>query len=100
MITLIDNISGAKETDSFTFSDAQNYCSTLFVSGLQGTETIPLQFTLDNGTTWTNVKCSGTSIELSISNNTLVLNVPGRYRLNKSVTAGPVIAKLARSQEV
>jgi hypothetical protein len=100
MLTLINGISGALPTETFTFSDAQNACSTLFATGLTGTETVPLQFTVNNGQTWTDVKSNGSSVELSVSNNAMVLNVPGRYRLNKGVTAGNVSIVLVRSQEV
>lgn len=99
MITLVDNTTAAVNSQTFSFTNKEGYPATLFAKGLAGVETIILQFTLDNGANWTDVKCNASTVVLSATNNVMALNVVGRYRLVKDTTAGAVTVVLQTAPE-
>lgn len=93
------NTDAAKQSNLFTFTGVDNRPATLFVKGLGSGEYVDLQFTVDNGTTWTNVYVNGTQVRFSETANTMWMNVRGKYRLNKASTAGTVVAVLIQETE-
>jgi hypothetical protein len=54
--------------------------------GLAGAETIAVEVYTPTG--YVQYAIGGTDIKLSVTNNKLDFDIPGRYRLNKGVTAG------------
>ena len=63
--------------------------TTVFVPGLAGSEEATLEFSVDDGESWVEVLSDGIST-FSVAVNTVVVTVPGRFRVNKDATAGAV----------
>lgn len=97
--TLITAATGAATSEAFTFANRDQKPNTIFATGLAGVETIDVQFTVDNGSTWADCYCNGSKVSLTATNNTLWLNVVGRFRLNKGVTAGAAGAVLVTEED-
>jgi hypothetical protein len=56
--------------------------------GLAGVETIAVEVYTPSG--YVQYKVGGVSIEFSVDDNKIAFDIPGRYQLNKGVTAGAV----------
>jgi hypothetical protein len=81
--TLVDGITAGVTTDPFNVYHRQP--ATLAASGLATTETGDLQI-LINGT-YTDVYDGGSQVQLTPTQNVLVVEIPGRYRIVLSATA-------------
>jgi len=68
---------------------------TLSQEGLAGTETVDLQISNDGGASYKDVSELGVQAQLTVDNTALTVLAPGRYRLNKGVTAGAVTVSLS-----
>ena len=86
---LIPAQTGAFESVFFPINQ-DNLPATIEADGLQGSETIPIMRSLDDGITSTTISHDGTNIELSALNNTVTINSPMLIRVDKGVTANPV----------
>ena len=69
-------------TWTILFNVSESNKDSLVVSGGgMGSDTIPLEFSHDGGTTWIAVSLNGTPLELSVDNTHFPLNMLGHYRL-------------------
>ena len=82
---IIDSRDGTSWSEEFTFTVGEGDQNSMVLVGKgMVAETVPLEFTLDEGTTWQPVEINGTSVALSVSNTHIPMNIVGTYRLNKT----------------
>lgn len=84
----------AAATGVFTLDRPDEGPVMLSQSGLAGAETVDLQISQDNGSTWIGVTESGSAVQLTLTNTTLQVAAPGIYRVNKGATGGAVTVAL------
>jgi hypothetical protein len=77
------------EADVAEFSVDKNDIAPIVANGLAAGETIAVEV-YTAADTWMQYKLEGVEIVLSADDNKLGFDVPGRYRLNKPVTASAV----------
>ncbi len=61
------------------------------VEGLAGSETVKLQMIKADIVTFEDVTDENGAVQMTATKNTLPLNVPGRYKLSKSITVSAVV---------
>jgi len=60
------------------------------------TDTVDLQVSYDNGTTFVDIYKDGTQVQLSDTNNPVTVYGPGIFKINKGVTTGTVGVAIMR----
>jgi len=86
---LIDKITGPFESVFFPVTQ-ESLPATIEADGLQGSETMPVMRSLDDGKTSSTISHDGINIELAVLNNTVTINSPMLIQVTKQTTAGPV----------
>jgi hypothetical protein len=77
------------EADVAEFSVDKNDIAPIVANGLAAGETIAVEV-YTAAETWMQYKIGGTAIGLTADDNKIGFDIPGRYRLNKPVTADAV----------
>jgi hypothetical protein len=79
-------IAATTEAATYNLFVPQGLIVTITAYGLAGAETIAVEIYTPAG--YVQYKTGGTSVALSVDDNSIGFDIPGRYRLNKGVTAG------------
>jgi hypothetical protein len=79
-------IAAATAADTAELFVPQGMSIPITAFGLAGAETIAVEVYTPSG--YVQYVTGGTSVSLSVTNNKIAFDIPGRYRLNKGVTAG------------
>jgi hypothetical protein len=93
-VTMIAPTTDAADSNSIILTDAINgrgrLPTTFFAVGFVGDDAVKIQFSVDDGANWIDLKLDGVDIELNAVNNAKTVYGPGLYRLSKGVTTGEV----------
>ena len=80
-LTEIINETGAAGTHEFSVNSGFTNSMTV-IGQSSATFTVDLEYTLDGGTTWSDVYNNGTQIQISDTNTHVPVNMPGDYRIS------------------
>lgn len=93
-VTMISPTTEAADSHSIVLGDDINgkgrLPTTFFASGFSGDDSVSIQFSIDDGDNWIDMKIDGESVTLNSTDNAKTIYGPGLYRLSKGVTTGSV----------
>ena len=98
--TLITAATGAATSDRFNIMIVGGETQTIVGYGMSAGDTIDLQISHDDGTTFNDHYENGDQTQLTSTNTTLTFATPGIFRLNKGATTGTAGAVLYLNREV
>jgi hypothetical protein len=87
--TIIAPTTDAKVAEN-TFNVGVDRPCSVFVSGLAGAEEAALEYTLDNGNTFVAAADSNGPIVFTATDNSKLVEGPGKYSISKDATVGAV----------
>lgn len=89
--TLLAPVTGAAQSASIHITGPHQEATVVLChadgSVVGGAETAAVEIAIGDGTVWHPMYVDGSQVLLSSTNSTVKLDTPGRYRVNKGVTA-------------